>query len=295
MNLDTKRLLEKTNKKIGALRKRPYLPESLIDLVAETAALQAETSAAFPFVLPENLDLTPLERVLAGAPMLDRERFPIDRDAAEDLFRKLLDLTAAPECELALSAQTVRQALEAKELDLSAAIRHYLAGDDAYFLAFGEKTPAAPRLLNFLVQASLAPSLEAAGQAVYAGYPRDRAWNFGHCPVCGSPPLIARLLEKEGQRHLTCSFCHVEYRAKRLSCPYCGEEDFGKLEYFTAEEEPGYQVHLCHTCKKYIKTVDFRQFDRISLPIFDDLESLALDLAAQNRGYCRPTLSAWGF
>jgi len=295
MNVDPKRRLQKIEKKIGALRKRAYLPESLVDLVAKTATLQAEAAIAHEYVLPDGLELTPIERVFAGAPMLERERFPVDEKAAGELFAKLLDLVADPECELAPSATIVRDALDKGELDLEKAIRHYLAGDDAYFLEFGEKTPAAPRLLNFLVQASLAPNLEVVAEAVFAQYPKDRAWNFGHCPVCGSAPLIARLLEKEGRRHLTCSFCHLEFRAKRLSCPYCGEEDFSKLEYFTAEEEPGYQVHHCQTCKRYIKTVDFRQFDRVSIPILDDLESLALDLAAQKKGYARPTLSAWGF
>ena len=295
MNQDPKRRQARLEKKIAALRKREFLPASLIDLVAQTAALQLEAADSLAIAFPEPEALAPLERVMRGVPMLDRERFPFDAAATRTLFDKLLELVASPDCELSASGRIAREALANGEFDLDAALAGHLAGDDAYFLEFGVKTPAAPRLLSFLVQASLGPSLEAVGAKVYEKFPADRAWNFGHCPVCGAPPLIARLKGKEGRRCLICSFCHLEYRAKRLSCPYCGEEDFKKLEYFTAEEEPGYQVHVCKTCNKYVKTVDFRNFDRPSVPTLDDLESLALDMAAQNRGYFRPVLSAWGF
>lgn len=295
MNLDPTRRQARLEKKIAALRKREFLPASLIDLVAQTAAMQIEAAASLDIAFPAPDALAPLERVVRGVPMLDREHFPIDANATRALFDKLLAMVAAPDCELAPSGLIVGNALESGELDLDAAVAGHLAGDDAYAMEFGEKTPAAPRLLNYLVQASLGPSLEAVGAKVYESYPKERAWEFGHCPVCGSPPLIARLKDKEGRRFLTCSFCCLEYRAKRISCPYCGEEDFKKLEYFTAEEEPGYQVHVCKTCNKYVKTVDFRNFDRPSVPMLDDLESLALDMAAQKRGYTRPVLSAWGF
>jgi FdhE protein len=61
------------------------------------------------------------------------------------------------------------------------------------------------------------------------------------------------------------------------------------------EEEPGYRVDVCASCKSYIKTIDFREMDRTALPQFDDLDSLALDFVAREQGYIRPTLSAWGF
>ena len=41
---------------------------------------------------------------------------------------------------------------------------------------------------------------------------------------------------------------------------FCLEEDAKKLDYFTTENEPGYQVHVCRSCKSYIKIADFREF-----------------------------------
>lgn len=288
---EASRLLEK---KLRALSASPVLPASLVRLA--TAVCRAQATARFS--LPETIGprrLADAERNLHGAPLLPREDFPVDRAAARELFTRLGALTGECESHLREAMAIVSDALAAGELDLDAAFLSYLGGDDTPFAAFGQRTPKAPRLFGFLVQASLGPQLAAVGGAVYARFPKDRTWNFGHCPVCASPPLLARLVDREGTRGLTCSFCQVEYRAKRLLCPYCGEEEPARLEMFTAPEMPGFAVQVCLSCHAYLKTVDFREFDRPSLPVLDDLESLSLDLAAQERGFVRPVLSAWGF
>ena len=285
------RLLEK---KLRALVGSNVLPESLVGLVAATCRAQLETRRACCLTLPPGL-LAASERNLRGAPLLPREAFPIDQQQARTLYDRLEDLASQSEPHLASSVASLAAARDAGALDLGEAFARFLAGDDAYFTAFGQRTPQAPRLLNFLVQASLSPQLAAVGEAAYALFPKERTWNFGHCPVCASLPLLARMVNREGARGLTCSFCQVEYRAKRLMCPYCHEEAPGRLELFTAAELPGFAVQVCLSCNSYLKIVDFRDFDRPSLPVLDDLESLPLDLSAQKRGYARPVLSAWGF
>jgi len=285
------RLLEK---KLLALSGNPALPASLVCLVAATCREQLDARIASSVQLREEM-LATSERNLRGAPLLPREAFPVDRAQAQVLFRRLEGLASEFEPHLAASVAIIVAARDSGDLDLEDAFARFLGGDDAYFAAFGQRTPKAPRLLNFLVQASLTPQLAAVGEAAYAFFPQDRTWNFGHCPVCASQPLLARMINREGARGLTCSFCQVEYRAKRLMCPYCGEEDPARLELFTAAEVPGFAVQVCLSCKSYLKTVDFRDFDRPSLPVLDDLESLPLDLAAQSRGFVRPVLSAWGF
>ena len=80
-----------------------------------------------------------------------------------------------------------------------------------------------------------------------------------------------------------------------MACPFCNEKKEACFEYFTVKEQPGFRVDVCKTCNMYTKTIDFREMDKKHLPIFDDLESLTLDIMARNEGYNRPTLSAWGF
>lgn len=285
------RLLEK---KLAAMSLKTVLPAAMLTLVADTSRAQLAARAEVSVVVAADA-IEDIERVLRGAPMLSREAFALDFESAEALFDVVSRLVRDSEPHLAEAMTVIDAARAAGELDLRQAFSRHVAGDDAFFAAFGAKTPNAPRLLGFLVQAALAPRLAAIGEAAFAHFPTDRVWNFGQCPVCASPPLMARLLGKVGARHLTCSFCQLEYRTKRLMCPYCGEEDHKQLEVFTSEDEPGYAVHVCLRCKNYIKTTDFRELDRPSIPILDDLESLTLDLAAKGQGYGRPVLSAWGF
>ncbi len=294
MSFDAAQAHKLLEKKLDALSGKTVLPPAMLTLVADTMRAQqrARTEQSVE-IAPEMLQ--DIERVLRGAPLLTRESFPLDTAGAAALFAEISGIVRHSEPHLIEALDLIDAALADGSLDLDAAFARHVAGDDTFFAAFGEKTPNAPRLLNFLVQASLAPRLAAVGEAVYAYFPKERAWAFGQCPVCASPPLMGRLMDKAGARHLTCSFCQTEYRAKRLMCPYCGEEDTKKLAVFSAAEEPGYFVHVCHTCQCYIKTADFREFDRVSVPVLDDLESLTLDMAARGQGYNRPVLSAWGF
>ncbi|MFZ5813013.1 MAG: formate dehydrogenase accessory protein FdhE [Thermodesulfobacteriota bacterium] len=286
-------------KKLDALSKNEGLPAGLVALVSGTIDRQLATKARLIEKGESDDNLTErledVEKVLRGASLFPRELFFVDRKTATELFDALSALAADSLPALGQAASLMAMARQQGEFDLASAMDAYLAGDDRFFRTVGSLTPQTPRFIGFLVQAAMSPGLEILGERIYARFPKDRTWTHGHCPVCGSPPLMSRLLGKEGARHLTCSFCHVEYRARRLMCPYCGEDDAQKLDYFTTPDEPGYRVDTCSTCKQYIKTTDFRTFDRPSQPLLDDLESLALDIAMQKRGFSRPVLSAWGF
>ncbi|QLA16342.1 formate dehydrogenase accessory protein FdhE [Desulfolutivibrio sulfoxidireducens] len=299
MNPDMEKEKTLFSKKLDSLGKKDCLPGPLLALVAATIDLQlAAKDRLLEAASPGDTiaaSLEDVEKVLRGACLLPRERFTLDRETAMGLLESLSALAADSWPPLAHAAARIAAARQNREFDPAAAMDAHLAGDDAFFRDLERLTPQAPRFPGFLVQAAMAPGLEILGAQVYARFPADRSWTHGHCPVCGSPPLVSRLLGKEGARHLTCSFCHVEYRARRLMCPFCGEDDAGKLDYFTTPDEPGYRIDTCATCMRYIKTTDFREFDRPSHPLLDDLESLALDLAVQKKGFTRPVLSAWGF
>ena len=186
--------------------------------------------------------------------------------------------------------------------------RAYMLGTPNPLSAWAEEAPDAPSLCGrVLVYNSMEPWLEAAGEALSSAYPQNDVWQHGHCPVCGSPAFIGHLsgpepsrnegrdINKGGKRMHTCSYCRTTFRAKRIQCPFCLEEDAKKLDYFTTENEPGYQVHVCRSCKSYIKIADFREFfGRESIPALDDSNSLPLDIAAQNEDFHRVAPSEWG-
>ncbi|GFM36736.1 formate dehydrogenase accessory protein FdhE [Desulfovibrio psychrotolerans] len=293
MKFELEKEQKQLERKLTSLRKKDFLPAALLDIVSDTAALQLASRAAVSVQLPEHL-ATPDAHV-QGLPLLPREQFPYDAKQTAILFGKLLALMEASGGPLAQSAVIVRKALEDGSFQLADACTAFLHDSSEFFADWAARLPDAPSLVRFLVQGSITPSLQATGLLLAELHNNDEPWAFGHCPCCGSMPIMASLHEKEGFRHLTCSFCRAEYRAKRLQCAFCGEEDHKKLEYFKAEGETGFEVHVCRTCNCYIKTTDFRELDAVSIPVLDDLESLTLDILAREQGLSRPTLSAWGF
>ncbi|ADU61191.1 MAG: formate dehydrogenase accessory protein FdhE [Pseudodesulfovibrio sp.] len=281
--------------KISQLRGKSYISAELVDLLDKVAHLQLEARATAKVVLPPDAELAPAQAVLQGVPLVARECFPYDPAQAADLLGQLIGLLEAAGGPLGQAAKTVGKALTSGEMTPEELFRRYLSEDITFFASWVERTPGAPKALPFLALASLGPSIEAAAEQLVGKLPPTKTPQVGSCPICGSLPLISLLKEKEGFRHASCSFCRHDYRIRRIACPVCGEEDQKKLTFFTVDEEPGFRVDVCESCKTYIKTIDFRALDRIPLPVFDDLDSLALDYVAAGQGYRRATLSAWGF
>ena len=263
-------------KKFAALEDKTWFPQELLELVKDVCRLQGEVRASLAVSVDPALVCGDMEH-RQGAPLLAREQFPVDAEGAEKLFRAILEVAESLP-QLRTTAQLVRDKL----------IRGDIRPEE-------------------LFRAYMLENAEPAGEALSSAYPQNDVWQHGHCPVCGSPAFIGHLsgpepsrnegrdINKGGKRMHTCSYCRTTFRAKRIQCPFCLEEDAKKLDYFTTENEPGYQVHVCRSCKSYIKIADFREFfGRESIPALDDLESLPLDIAAQNEDFHRVAPSEWG-
>lgn len=287
-----KRHLEK---KLQKLKELDYVPDEMLALLSKVAKRQLAAREEADVSTPSDGDLPASDKHALGAPLLPANEFSFDAGQYKALFEEFLGFMEESDGVLQSAAALIRKDLDSGELQLDDAAERFLAADQEYFEQRAQRTPDAPSTLSFLVQAALSPSFEALGRRLEAKHNAETIWNHGTCPVCGSLPLIGRITTKEGARRLTCAFCHTEYRVPRIACPYCGENKQEKLHFFDSPEEPGYRVETCKSCKMYIKTVDFRDLDRISLPLLDDLESLAMDILARQEGYTRPTVSGWGF
>ena len=295
MAFDMKTAQRRLDKKLTQLRKKSYLSGEIIDLLDAVAHLQLAARPEALIDIPEGLELAAPEAVIQGAPLVGREHFPHDLAQARELLGKLTEIVSRTEGPLGEGATALAKAMASGDLQPDDLFARFMADDTAFFASWAERTPGAPKTLPFLAFAALGPSIEAAAEILSLNLPEMQVNAVGTCPLCGSLPLISSLEQKEGFRHATCSFCRHEYRIKRLACPICGEDNQKKLTFFTVDEEPGFRVDVCETCKNYVKTLDFRNLDRIALPVLDDLDSLALDYVAAGQGYRRATLSAWGF
>ncbi len=288
---DQKRWIEK---KLDQLKVKEFLSPDLIGLIADVTSLQGEARKNAKPAMPPGVKLSTADQLAQGKPLLIRSEFTLKLDIAKELFTKLLKLVSSDKT-MGNSARKIQEKLENGELNLDQAFNEHLSGHDDFFASWSENFPDSPKILDFLIQSAISPEVEALGQALSEQLNQDTPHPSGQCPVCGSLPLISTLKKKEGFRFMTCSFCRTEYRVHRLACPFCGENDPKKLRFFKVEEEPGFRVDVCDSCKYYIKTIDFRALDNLAFPVLDDLASLPLDFLACDQGFKRATLSAWGF
>lgn len=139
-------------------------------------------------------------------------------------------------------------------------------------------------LVDLFLEESLRPALEKVvekyGKSIAKG-----GWAEGYCPICGKEPKIGEIREEEGRRFLFCTQCGFEWRFMRIKCPFCGNEEQQTLAYFSIEGEEKYRVDVCNECKRYIKTVDFRETKEEANLDVEDIATLHLDMLANEEGY----------
>jgi FdhE protein len=162
---------------------------------------------------------------------------------------------------------------------LEAAIRQDDARIDA--LAAGDPSP-----LRVVGQVAAVPLLQACARAIGREVPPS--WWEGYCPVCGAWPTLAEFRGLERKRWLRCGRCGTGWELPWLRCPFCAETNHENLGYLAPQGETARKVDVCDTCKGYLKSEpSVRELPWWGV-LLDDLETVALDVAALDRGYHRP-------
>ena len=155
----------------------------------------------------------------------------------------------------------------------------------------GELEALADAVLSGAVPAdrlACAPFVGAALQAwlaVLAARAEATATPEGACPVCGGPPLAARIRAGDRLRDVSCAVCGTEWNVPRVRCVSC--ETSAGPEYFEVDAEPGAKVEACPTCRTYLKLFDEEKRPGAE-PTADDAATLALDLRLAEEGFHRP-------
>lgn len=252
----------------------------LIGFYGDIFAVQEEVRPRLqlePFLLPP--ELVRIKRK-DQFPLIQVEEMRFDPEASTALFKDLCRIAVDRGSALSGSAGIlIKHTAEVFPL-----LQGFLGGDDVRLnqsaTAFGVDTEA----LSFFLYHGIRPSLCRCEQDLSGFITDPQSWEKGYCPICGSPPALARL-EADGQRFLFCSFCWHRWPARRVACPFCGNSDPGRLSYLYSEEEKEYRLDVCDACRKYIKTVDSRQLARTSYPPLEQIASLHLDVTAGEAGY----------
>ena len=96
------------------------------------------------------------------------------------------------------------------------------------------------------------------------------------------------------ERHMRCGCCNGDWVLPVLRCAFCGEIEHKKLG-FLLPEEGVHQVRVetCSTCLGYLKTLSTLSALPAPTLALDDLETVAFDIVARDRGYARPAVPGW--
>jgi FdhE protein len=243
-----------------------------------------------PLIQVEQIEIneeTVKNQMKEGFPLMDKKDMKLDMDLATTLFKNICRTLQKYHKNAAPEIKKINQALRKGEIDLKELFGKLIAGDKAYLDSIGENNGFNAWLLRFLSESSINPFFEAYAEKL-KGHVDQESWWKGYCPVCGSAPVTGELRIDAGERFLQCSSCAFKWRFKRVTCPFCGNEDQKKLRYFNTETDgKAYRVDVCDECKKYIKTIDLREVQEEIVPIVEDMGTLHLDIIAKKEGYTR--------
>ena len=115
----------------------------------------------------------------------------------------------------------------------------------------------------------------------------------GNCPTCGAWPALVEMCGVDRKRILRCGRCGSGWEALVLSCPYCDTTDHDRLATLVPGERGAEgTIEVCNHCRGYIKAFARLTPAPAERVMLDDLASVALDLAAAERGYARPKRAA---
>jgi FdhE protein len=215
-----------------------------------------------------------------GPPPIAPERFPLDERAAAEAFEAFGELLERRDA--AMAAQ-LRDAVAAGALRPADACRAFLARDQQWFDAMRDRHGLDTGFLARLAELALRPQAVERARRYDVGDhpPADR------CPVCGSPPEMAFIADRDGvqgARIGVCGFCETEWRVARARCLRCGNDAPGTLGRLQARDDPAVSAAICDACRSYLIVVDAR--GRLDFaPAVERAAALPLDAVAQAEGY----------
>jgi FdhE protein len=217
-------------------------------------------------------------------PLIDPSEFLIDLNVATQTFADICDLAKNLAPGLSSNAEFLKQSLSEEAFDLESLFTAILNNHNNALHDLSQLLDVPLNELSLFGYLSIAPSIRVCAQQLelyLAGAPELQK---GYCPICGNSPDMA-VLNQEGVQHLHCSFCRHEWKAERMGCIFCRNNQKDMQHYFYNEEEKEYRVKVCDHCRRFIKIVDLRQMDRQFFPNLEMIATLHLDMQAKEKGY----------
>lgn len=230
-----------------------------------------------PPSLPDTEVRARLER---GLPALVPEDFRAEPQILRRLWEEICAVVARHFPETLSGLESIRRWLESQEDGLLTAASFYLRGETDLI---AQEAGLEESLFQFVLNHTLRPFLRRYSAALGSQVNLE-TWYRPYCPICGGEPDFAALVKPYGARHLLCSRCDFEWPYRRLSCPFCGNDDPAQYLY-SLSEDGVYRLYLCDRCRRYLKAIDLRELSEEPPLPAERILTIPMDMAALQEGY----------
>ena len=145
-----------------------------------------------------------------GFPLVNREDFPVDIDAAEKFLKHVGGII--PESNEELGKTSVNMVKLLKSPDSKDEFWKYLlVGDEESLKTVANKVDSPLHQIIFLGVFAIKPSIWFVRSELETLLSTGTRWRKNYCPVCGSLPSLLLLKGKEGRRYGSCSWCDHQW------------------------------------------------------------------------------------
>ena len=258
-----------------------------VDMHIELLEMQRRVQGRVPLP-PLDFDANTFQRhQLEGRPLLRFEQIPLDLTDLRLLVRQTADVLHRFD---ALDAAEFQQAhtLGRGDMLLDVAGRWYRGAGERVVAAGAGVAHGIPapdpesEILGHVLAMAMRPFLSRCAE-VMQRRSELATWTHAHCALCGGEPELA-MLDAQGDRHLVCGRCLLQWRFAAITCPFCLNDDRARITSFGTSDGL-YRVYGCDACLRYVKAFDSRRATRPLMPVLDGVAMLPLDAAAMQRGY----------
>jgi FdhE protein len=261
---------------------------SAVDMHIELLELQRRVQGRVPLP-PLELDAAIVQRhQLDGRPLLPFEHIPLDLTDLRLMVRQVADVLQrfdaldASEFQLVHNLGRDDRLLELARRWYQRAAERAAAVTGAAVVAVAPPADSEPEIVGHVLALAMRPFLSRCAEVLQRRAELS-AWTHAHCALCGGEPDLA-CLDAQGDRHLVCGRCLLQWRFDAVTCPFCLNSDRCSFTSFGTIDGM-YRVYGCDACHRYIKAFDSRRASRPLMPVLDSVAMLPLDAAAMQRGY----------
>ena len=245
-----------------------------LDLNGELVGVQSRAKARLPLASMVHDNAAISQRLDEGLPQLTFAHLEVEAEAFASLVKEIMAILARH--------STGWQGAEMEERSSEALVslaEEVFASAIPPTKAGGSGSTLTPLAIEY----ALVPYAERAAESLRFRLDLGR-WQRGHCPLCGAAPGFAFLSQEAGARNLICCRCNSQWPYPRLRCPFCERTGQRDLQYYPSADGV-YRLYVCNLCKHYLKTIDLRKVERDVCLSAEPILTVAMDLAAQDRGY----------